>query len=343
MKRFVMCGSAILTTMVSLSTAAFGDPICQAAKNLAAGKYAVCLQKAEQKLVLTGDSAKYATRVQRCETIFSAKWQAVTDRAGGRPACPEFPILPASFKSIIDMHNSNVTAGLSGQGLDTCAGSQGDRVVCSDNLAVCTADLYACDAQLSSCIGGCAPAPLLATGLSTCHDSSGNPISCAGTGQDGEVQAGQSQVFMDNGDGTISDLTTGLMWEKLSDDGSIHDWDNTYTFTDAINTKIAALNTAVFGGYNDWRLPNARELLTIVDWTAAASPAIAPAFNSNCVPSCSPTTCGCTKWFWHWTSSEGRKQAGLAYSVGFEGDLGYPTLWRQLKTGPHPVRAVRGG
>ena len=37
--------------------------------------------------------------------------------------------------------------------------------------------------------------------------------------------------FVDNGDGTITDTTTGLMWEKKSDDGTIHDKDNKYTWT----------------------------------------------------------------------------------------------------------------
>jgi hypothetical protein len=42
-----------------------------------------------------------------------------------------------------------------------------------------------------------------------------------------------TRAYVDNGDGTITDSKTGLMWEKLSDDGSIHDWDATYTWADA--------------------------------------------------------------------------------------------------------------
>lgn len=55
--------------------------------------------------------------------------------------------------------------------------------------------------------------------------------------------------FTDNGDGTITDNRTGLMWEKLSDDGSIHDKDTTYTWHNA-GTKITALNGGGgFAGY----------------------------------------------------------------------------------------------
>src|SRR5207249_5145188 len=62
-----------------------------------------------------------------------------------------------------------------------------------------------------------------ATGQTTCWDSSGNVIPCAGTGQDGDLQKGAPLSYTDNGDGTITDNNTGLMWEKLSMDGSVHD------------------------------------------------------------------------------------------------------------------------
>ncbi|HXQ21453.1 MAG TPA: hypothetical protein VN812_07255, partial [Candidatus Acidoferrales bacterium] len=36
--------------------------------------------------------------------------------------------------------------------------------------------------------------------------------------------------YVDNGDGTVSDLNTGLMWEKKTNDGSVHDESNVYTW-----------------------------------------------------------------------------------------------------------------
>ena len=62
---------------------------------------------------------------------------------------------------------------------------------------------------------------------------------------------------MDNGDGTITDTKTGLMWEKLSDDGSIHDKDTAYTWANAFAVKVATLNGGGgFAGHTDWRVPN---------------------------------------------------------------------------------------
>lgn len=69
------------------------------------------------------------------------------------------------------------------------------------------------------------------TGQTICDNEAGTVIACAGTGQDGELQKGTSNSFTDNGDGTINDNVSGLMWEKLdnNDTGGIHDWDTTYT------------------------------------------------------------------------------------------------------------------
>ena len=82
----------------------------------------------------------------------------------------------------------------------------------------------------------------LKTGQTTCWNSSGVVVACAGTDQDGDLRRGESRAYQDNGDGTIRDKRTALMWEKLSDDGSIHDKDTTYTWASAF-AKIDDLNT----------------------------------------------------------------------------------------------------
>lgn len=78
--------------------------------------------------------------------------------------------------------------------------------------------------------------------------------------------------FVDNGDGTISDLATGLMWQK-SDDGKSRDWEESLNYAEGLT----------LGNKSDWRLPNAKELQSIVDYSRSPkttnSPAIDPLFD----------------------------------------------------------------
>jgi uncharacterized protein DUF1566 len=151
-----------------------------------------------------------------------------------------------------------------------------------------------CQAQLSACQAGVQAFP--ATGQTTCWNSAGAVISCAGTGQDGDIQAGATLSYTDNGDGTITDNNTKLVWEKQSvAEGSIHDMDNVYTWADAFAVHVAGLNAANFAGHNDWRLPNVKELLSIVDYQNR-SPAVASAFhNASCIGGASVLTASCTR------------------------------------------------
>jgi Protein of unknown function (DUF1566) len=83
-------------------------------------------------------------------------------------------------------------------------------------------------------------------------------------------------LFQNNNDGTISDLATGLMWQK-SDSGSGMDWKNALAYA---QTQNAANHL----GHNDWRLPNTKELQSLVDYKRspyATNPAnVGPAINA---------------------------------------------------------------
>jgi hypothetical protein len=71
------------------------------------------------------------------------------------------------------------------------------------------------------------------------------------------VRGGQSSAgaFKDNGDGTVTDISTGLMWEKAGPPGMT--WDQALAYCDSLS----------LGGYTDWRLPNIKELNSIVDYS----------------------------------------------------------------------------
>lgn len=154
--------------------------------------------------------------------------------------------------------------------------------------------------------------------------------------------------FTDNGDGTITDASTGLMWEKKSDDGSVHDKDNTYTWSTAAGamdgtistTFLAALNAGGgFAGHTDWRIPTKEELLAITN-SAATDPAAFAEFQSNCTSGCTATTGSCTKPNTYWSSSTNEELETDAWYVDFE-EAGHSYAGR--KTGLNHVRAVRAG
>ena len=96
---------------------------CEAAKNVAAGKYAACRQTAEKTRVITGDLAKYAAAIARCEATFAKAWQAAIDKAADAdpPAtCPDEPLVANDYKPLIDANTDAIAKALSGDGLSVC-------------------------------------------------------------------------------------------------------------------------------------------------------------------------------------------------------------------------------
>ena len=180
------------------------------------------------------------------------------------------------------------------------------------------------------------------TGQTTCYDAAdpaGAVVPCAGTGQDGELKRGERRNYVDNGDGTIRDKRAGLTWEKLSDDGSIHDRDNTYTWQQTFE-KIDELNEASFAGFDDWRVPNSFELMTLLD-LGTFNPAISAAFRTGCTPGCTVLTCSCAPASLadQWTSTTYAEVTSQALAIRFLNG----TIFQNDKTGTMSVRAVRGG
>ncbi|UXI02570.1 DUF1566 domain-containing protein [Photobacterium sp. TY1-4] len=102
------------------------------------------------------------------------------------------------------------------------------------------------------------PYTVVDSGLDQCFDQSPQAIPCPSThqpfaGQDAQYTAPTSQ-YLDNGDGTVTDQTTGLMWQKDATQMSL---------TQAEETAVHAN----LGGYSDWRLPSAKELFSLVNFS----------------------------------------------------------------------------
>ena len=103
-------------------------------------------------------------------------------------------------------------------------------------------------------------APIIKTGQTDCYDTVGNTIACKGTGQDGEFQKGMTWPhprFTDHGNGTVTDNLTGFMWTKDAQQ---------IKGTKKWNDALIRCNNFDFAGYTDWRLPNVRELLSLIDY-----------------------------------------------------------------------------
>ena len=155
----------------------------------------------------------------------------------------------------------------------------------------------------------------------------------ANSGDDGDLELGAARSYTDNGDGTITDNVTGLMWEKLCDGAgcpTVNDKDTTYTWANAFAVKIADLNTVNFAGHNDWRLPNINELQTLANY-GTFNPAIDPAFN-NGVDSFTQSSR-------YWSSTTSASSTSSAWIVFFING----TVSFNIKTNNLFVRAVRGG
>ena len=98
---------------------------------------------------------------------------------------------------------------------------------------------------------------LTKTGQVNSYDNEGNILkniksNDAFYGQDAHYLKGEAMSYTDNGDGTITDNVTGLMWgQNQSESGMM--WDDAKQYCEDLN----------LGGHNDWRLPTLKELWSI--------------------------------------------------------------------------------
>ncbi|MFZ5797729.1 MAG: DUF1566 domain-containing protein [Thermodesulfobacteriota bacterium] len=186
------------------------------------------------------------------------------------------------------------------------------------------------------------PAPLAKTGQTLCYDpactvSPCDPVACAGTGEDGELQTGvtASPRFTDNGDGTVTDRLTGLIWLQegncITFFGGDTTGQNPRTWGPALEAanKLASGYCGLTDGSvaGDWRLPNIRELQSLLDYSQF-DPALPPGHPFlNAVSS------------YYWSSTTGVAETYRAWQVDFYD--GYNTVY--YKWDSAYVRAVRGG
>lgn len=101
-------------------------------------------------------------------------------------------------------------------------------------------------------------------------------VSCSGTGQDGDERAGlapPADRFVDNGDGTVTDGFTNLVWLKRADCGDGLSWGEAVGLAAQLNglegLSLCSLRDGSLPG--SWRLPNVPELMSLVDFESPQS------------------------------------------------------------------------
>ena len=187
------------------------------------------------------------------------------------------------------------------------------------------------DAKLNLILGGgggaCADAPVEKTGQT----------SLFATGGDGNLQRGvawPNPRFTDNGDGTVTDNLTGLIWMKNAKYFVAQDWSAVNSCNLLTNGQAGLTDGS---GIGDWRLPNVKELQSLVHY-GFYDPAL-------------PDTLGTSKWSsgdpftdvqlsWYWSSTTFADNTSRAWYVSFlNGDVNHST---KPYNGGH-VWCVRGG
>ncbi len=135
--------------------------------------------------------------------------------------------------------------------------------------------------------------------------------------------------FIDNGNGTVTDLTTNLMWQQCPaglsgttcamGTAGVYTWDWAMTYCEGLS----------LGGFTDWRLPNIKELQSILDMTS-----VAPVITSTYFPN----TLRSDYWSYYWSSTTAAFSTASAWSVSFGGGSTY----NFNKTNTYNARCVRG-
>jgi len=120
--------------------------------------------------------------------------------------------------------------------------------------------------------------------------------------------------FVDNGDGTVSDLATGLTWAQ-NDSGTGMIWEAALNYCESLD----------YAGTVDWRLPNVKELQSIVDYSRSPDTTNSAAIDSVFSVSTITNEAGQSDYpfFWSSTTHANQMSGGNAAYVSFGRALGY--------------------
>ena len=176
---------------------------------------------------------------------------------------------------------------------------------------------------------------LVASGQTTLYDLDGEEIGSLDPGddlygQDANYLAGDAMNFLDNGDGTITDLNTGLVWQQTPSS-------QTFTWQEAVDY----CDELELDGKEDWRMPSLKELFSISDFSSGW-----PSLNRDYFDLASGQVSK-DEQFWSGNYYVGvTVEGGSNSAFGVNHVTGHIKSYSATATGPvggKYVRAVRGG
>jgi hypothetical protein len=173
------------------------------------------------------------------------------------------------------------------------------------------------------------------TGQTTCYDAVGAVIACTGTGQDADKMytgfaLAPATRFTDNGNGTVTDNLTGLIWLKNANCFSYKIWSAALISANTLASGACGLTDGSTVG--QWRLPNITELESLVDVER----------NNPALPTGHPFTSVQSSVYWSGSTGSGNNalyQGSYAWFVG----MGDGVVYSSGKSDGNYVWPVRAG
>jgi len=149
------------------------------------------------------------------------------------------------------------------------------------------------------------------------------------TGDDGYYQRGcpRATRFINNGNNTVTDLATGLIWIR-DHDAMGSPWNATMTYAD-LQTYLATLNGAGYAGRSDWCVPNVREIHSLCVFDRYG-----PCMNASDFPNVKDSR--------YWSCTNGYVVSPPSANI-YAVNVHTGTIELQGKTSSYYCRLVRGG